>query len=67
MVNSLNVETFKARLDQHWENQEILFNHGTELEITTVVTGETWSGKKVDGEDTINECGWWGRKDEDNK
>ena len=33
VVNSSNVNTFKNRLDKHWENQEILFNYRAELKI----------------------------------
>ena len=33
VVNSPNVNTFKNRLDTHWENQEILFNYRAELKI----------------------------------
>ena len=33
IVNSSNVNTFKNRLDKHWENQEILFNYRAELKI----------------------------------
>ena len=33
VVNSPNVNTFKNRLDKHWENQEILFNYRAELKI----------------------------------
>ena len=32
-VNSPNVNTFKNRLDKHWENQEILFNYRAELKL----------------------------------
>ena len=30
VVNSPNVNTFKARLDKHWENQDIIFNYRAE-------------------------------------
>ena len=33
VVNSPNVNTFKKRLDKHWENQEILFNYRAELKL----------------------------------
>ena len=36
ILNSPNVNTFKSRLDKHWENQEILYNYRAELKITTV-------------------------------
>ena len=36
VVNSSNVNTFKDRLDKHWENQGILFNCGAKLKITVV-------------------------------
>ena len=32
------METFKARLDKYWENQEILYNYKAELNITTMVS-----------------------------
>ena len=31
VVNSPNVNTFKNRLDKHWDNQEILFYYRAEL------------------------------------
>ena len=33
VVNLPNVNTFKNRLDKHWENQKILFNYRAELKI----------------------------------
>ena len=33
VVNSPNVNTFKNRLDKHWDNQEILFNDRVELKL----------------------------------
>ena len=38
VVNSPNVNTFKSRLDKHWENQEILYNYRAELKITAVAS-----------------------------
>ena len=31
VVNSPNVNTFKARLDKYWENQDIIFNYRAEI------------------------------------
>ena len=38
VVNSPNVNTFKSRLDKHWEDQEILYNYRAEIKITTVIS-----------------------------
>ena len=38
VVNSPNVNTFKSRLDKHWEDQEILYNYRAEIKITTVTS-----------------------------
>ena len=36
VVDSPNMDTFKARLDKNWQRSDILFNYRAELEITVV-------------------------------
>ena len=52
VVNSPNVNTFKARLDWHWEKQEIRYNYRANLDTTRTASDRN---RVEDEEDKKNE------------